>query len=54
MKRIVWAVRSIFCNHNWIKEELIDRDFTGDVDNVKVSVTCNKCGWHRSYWKFPT
>lgn len=52
MRWLVWYVRSLFCKHDWdIEEQVCDKDLYYK-NRIRVSVTCNKCGWHRSYWKF--
>jgi len=65
MRFIIWWIRSLFCDHDWELEEMrlkiIDWSFNlisgrneKNVigDRIKVSATCKKCGWHRSYNKF--
>lgn len=53
---IIWWLNSLFCDHIWSYEEVIFsiRDEFGDItrSGPKVSATCDKCGWHRSYWKY--
>jgi RNase P subunit RPR2 len=56
MRYIIWYLRSVFCSHSWRHEELrfkIRNEYNEIVvDGPKVSATCDKCGWHRTYWKF--
>ena len=55
MTWLAWKVRTMFCKHEWECEE---RDFVsirgsgGRREGPRVSATCAKCGWHRSYWKW--
>ena len=60
MHYIIWWFLSLFCKHTWKLEErayeAITKNDYGTIvksrHNVKVSATCNNCGWHRSYYKF--
>ena len=53
---LAWIFRSMFCKHTFEYEEIdsVVRDYSGNEvkSGVKVSATCEKCGWHRKYWKF--
>lgn len=54
MRWLIWYIRSWFCKHDWEREE---RRFISDgefrhKEGVRVSATCKKCIWHRSYWKY--
>ena len=55
MRYIVNYFRQVFCKHEWITEECVA---TSDVEwgkskrGLKVSATCKKCGYHKTYWKF--
>jgi len=56
MRWLVNYLRSVFCKHDWEKENG-SYQITSDSGHVrrsgmKVSATCKKCGWHKSYWKF--
>lgn len=58
MRWLMWYIRSIFCNHNWnyderdyVKVEKYDDGEKFTQRGLKVSATCNTCGWHRNYWK---
>lgn len=50
MRWLIEYIRSLFCLH----EYKYDEDFVKGVckDGTRVSVTCTKCGYHKSYWKF--
>lgn len=50
MRHLIWYLRSAFCKHEWEREEKFANG--AYKDDYRVSTTCNKCGWHRSYWKF--
>lgn len=60
MRWLVWWLRSCFCSHEWEYEERVYDKFDEykgsflytDKNKIRVSATCKKCGWHRSYWKF--
>jgi RNase P subunit RPR2 len=56
MRTIVNYFRSMFCNHKFIYEETWYRKLDYHHEPVKqgnkVSRTCTKCGWHKSYWKY--
>lgn len=55
MRYLIWVIKSAFCNHDWHYEEKFSKivDSEGDIyrQGEKVSATCKKCGWHRTYWK---
>lgn len=58
MKKLIEYFKILFCNHELLFEECngILRD-EYDYDCIvksgkKVSQTCKKCGYHKSYWKF--
>lgn len=54
LRYIVWYFKSCFCNHTWKKEESeFQENNIYDYKNVVVSVSCNKCEWHRKYIKYP-
>lgn len=54
--------RQCFCKHKFNYEESYVKEndrFDPDEhflikggEGVKVSATCEKCGYHRSYWKY--
>ena len=56
MRNLINWFRSLSCKHEFTYEETPYT--THDIDNIvlrrgiKVSRTCNKCGWHTSYWKY--
>ena len=56
MRWLVNYIRSVLCKHDWEREEAIcsKRFFIDSPEQigVRVSATCKKCGWHKSYWKF--
>lgn len=68
MRWIFWYLRSLFCKHvwqtaeqaytTWRRPDIEDRILAPEVERVgerhiiRVSATCKKCGWHRSYSKF--
>lgn len=57
MRWLVSYIRSVFCKHDWEKMEShcstkSDFIFERRKQGLRVSATCKKCGWHRSYWKF--
>lgn len=56
MKYFVWSIMSAFCKHDWKHEEEFFQQYDGyggiTKQGNKVSATCRKCGWHRSYWKY--
>ena len=57
-------IKMLFCNHKFIfseaKCEEYVWDYVDEFESVKrltrngtrVSQTCEKCGFHRSYWKY--
>lgn len=50
MRWLVFYFRSLFCDHVWDYSQM---DMTSFLrDGPMVSATCDKCGWHRSYWKY--
>lgn len=55
MRSLIHYIRSCFCKHEFfydehriIEEILWEQKTIG----VKVSATCKKCGYHKSYWKY--
>jgi len=55
MKWLINYFKECFCNHDFNYEEkyyVEKSDFCGSREGDKVSVTCKKCGYHKSYWKF--
>jgi hypothetical protein len=55
MRSIVNYFRQVFCKHEWEREECKTewRDGLGShKKGLKVSATCVKCCYHKSYWKF--
>ena len=56
MRAIVNYLRSMFCDHCFQYEETwkTEQDYTGETlkRGTRVSRTCSKCGWHKTYWKF--
>lgn len=56
MRTIINYLRSLWCTHEFEYDEIHYQTF-GYNDEIikqgmKVSRTCKKCGWHKSYWKF--
>jgi len=60
MRWLFWSLRSLFCEHEWEREEEIHSyhssapftEYNLVSRKTVVSATCTKCGWHRSYKKF--
>lgn len=55
MRSIINYLRSLFCKHDFTYEEkhcTVTSDLGSSKAGLKVSRTCKKCGWHKSYWKF--
>lgn len=56
MRWIIWWIRSWFCIHTFELEEMKFKlfDINGQyiADEIRISATCTKCGWHRSYNKY--
>jgi RNase P subunit RPR2 len=55
MRWIANYFRQVFCKHDWLLEEGLatsSSEFGKSKQGVKVSATCKKCGYHRSYWKY--
>lgn len=54
MRWLINYIRSCFCKHDLkFEEEWCERKSDlGDRCGDKVSVTCKKCGYHKSYWKY--
>lgn len=52
MRWLIQYIRSCFCKHEWaFEEEYVRAPYSGRSGPV-VSVTCEKCAYHKSYWKF--
>ena len=55
MKWLIWYIRSCFCTHEFEKSEILStKTFHGETveHNVRVSLICKKCGYHKSFDKF--
>jgi len=55
MRGLINYIRSCFCKHEWEKEEKVCnvRQYGAILgQEFRVSITCKKCGWHKSYSKF--
>lgn len=55
MRTIMQYLRQCFCKHELEFDEVIitQYDFYNrSFERTKVSQTCKKCGYHKSYWKF--
>lgn len=50
MRYLMWVLTSMFCKHDWEREEIFCH--ANARQGLKVSATCKECGWHRSYWKY--
>jgi len=54
MRWLIEYIRSLFCKHDF-EYENIEASSSSDFhfrEGVKVSRTCRKCGYHKSYWKY--
>lgn len=56
MRTIINYIRQVFCAHDFKFEEgwMQSRGEFGKIVKSckKISRTCQKCGWHKSYWKY--
>lgn len=54
MRWLIWYIRSLFCSHEFEREQMMAKTTTEirTIQGFRVSATCKKCGWHRSYWKY--
>lgn len=55
MRWLIWYIKSCFCKHEFKYEEAFVTTkavYDGSRQGLVVSVTCSKCGYHKSYWKF--
>lgn len=59
LRWMVWYGRSLLCQHVWSYDEVpyvhqwtLSSGGKKEYNNVTVSATCQKCGWHRSYDKW--
>ncbi|OGH75940.1 MAG: hypothetical protein A3A89_00370 [Candidatus Magasanikbacteria bacterium RIFCSPLOWO2_01_FULL_33_34] len=56
MRWLMNYLREVFCKHDWEREEVkatLKDTYTGDYKtDIRVSSTCKKCGYHKSYWKY--
>lgn len=55
MTYIINYIRRMFCKHEFQYDEKHSTHYIDDKitrQGTKVSRTCKKCGWHKSYWKF--
>lgn len=55
MRELINWFKSLWCKHEFKYEEIFfqKHGYTEILkQGIKVSRTCNKCGWHKSYWKY--
>jgi hypothetical protein len=54
MRTLIFWIRSWFCNHkfNYSESNFTSENDFGRQVSIKISATCQNCGWHRSYWKY--
>ena len=55
MRILINYLRECFCKHLWKREEEEGVEVNGTFSTqvgTRVSATCEKCGYHKSYWKF--
>jgi hypothetical protein len=56
MTWLIWRIRSWFCKHEFVLDEIraCYKDSYGNVvrEGIKVSALCKKCSFNRSFWKF--
>ena len=55
MRWLVNYFRQAFCRHEWEYAEIWKKLHDGYRvihEGMYVSVTCENCGYHKSYWKF--
>jgi len=54
MRTIISYIMQILCKHDFLYEEKwckFNRTFRSK-EGTKISRTCKKCGYHKTYWKF--
>lgn len=54
MRYLALYLRQCFCRHDFEREEAFYRH-RGEFqtkDSIRISLLCEKCGYHRSFWKF--
>lgn len=51
IRRLVNYARQCICQHDWHVEEA-PLFYYGRLQDILVSKTCKKCGWHQAYAKF--
>jgi len=54
MRILINYFRECFCKHDFEREQCKIVENISDVrrEGMKVSATCKKCGFHKSYWKY--
>lgn len=57
MRTLINYLRQIFCNHEWIVEEIPKYIVKGEFGETirlgpKIYMRCKKCGYHKSHWKY--
>jgi hypothetical protein len=52
VKWLAQYLREVFCRHSWKTEEARFTYVFGGGETVRVSATCEKCGYHRVYDKW--
>jgi RNase P subunit RPR2 len=56
LRWLIWQIGSAFCRHDFTYEEVYAQNLGSNNDVIKqgdkVSRTCKKCGWHKTYWKY--
>lgn len=59
MRWLIWYIRSCFCKHafNYDEREYKSNRYSPlgaliKCEGPMISATCDKCGYHKAYWKF--
>jgi hypothetical protein len=54
MRRLINYFRESFCKHDFEREEgeAIVNTNMSKTSGTRISATCKKCGYHKSYWKY--
>lgn len=52
MRWLINYLRQCFCKHDFDKEEITLVNDLNEAVNIKVSLFCTKCGYHKSFKKY--
>jgi hypothetical protein len=56
MRWLSMYLQQVFCKHKLVTEETFctksDPSIGSTREGPKISILCDRCGYHKSFWKF--